>query len=211
MHRTIVSAIVATPLTVFAASQDDAVRAALDAVAKDAGVSRTTLRIVSAQPATWPDARMGCQQAGKAPEGAPRSGYRVLVRSNNDVHIVHVGEDAAVHCITQFQAASAPPSEVTPMPGDPTAPPADRKSHVWVVKARDDLAQRLSVSADDIVLVEFKPMVWPDASYGCPRPGINYPQVQREGVLIRLEAKGKVYAYHGGSGRDPFLCESSKV
>jgi hypothetical protein len=33
-----------------------------------------------------------------------------------------------------------------------------------------------------------------------------YPQVQTDGVLIRLEANDVTYSYHGGGGRPPFLC-----
>ena len=51
-------------------------------------------------------------------------------------------------------------------------------------------------------------MEWPDASLGCPRPGKVYPQVVKEGFLIRLRLEKRVYRYHGGQGGAPFLCES---
>jgi hypothetical protein len=35
-----------------------------------------------------------------------------------------------------------------------------------------------------------------------------YPQVLAEGYRIELRVKGQVYAYHGGEGRGPFLCEN---
>jgi len=69
-----------------------------------------------------------------------------------------------------------------------------------------DLAGRLSIDPGEIRVVETRSVVWPDASLGCPRPGMVYPQVQTDGVLIRLEANGVIYPYHGGGGRAPFLC-----
>lgn len=72
-----------------------------------------------------------------------------------------------------------------------------------------DLAGRLSIDPAEIRVVETRSVVWPDASLGCPRPGMVYPQVQTDGVLIRLEADGVTYSYHGGGGRSPFLCENA--
>ena len=89
----------------------------------------------------------------------------------------------------------------------PVAEPDDPPSKALVAKARADLQRRLSVSADEIELLEFTAMVWPDGSLGCPRPGMVYTQVERDGVLIRLRAQGRIFQYHGGSGRDPFLCD----
>jgi hypothetical protein len=76
-----------------------------------------------------------------------------------------------------------------------------------VAQAKDDLAERLSIAVDQIQLVEFRAVVWPDASLGCPQPGVAYKQVPMDGALIRLEVDGQVYEYHSGGSRPPFLCE----
>jgi hypothetical protein len=49
-------------------------------------------------------------------------------------------------------------------------------------------------------------VTWPDTSMGCPQPGMAYLQVPQDGMLIRLNAGGRVYAYHSGGNRAPFLC-----
>jgi len=36
-----------------------------------------------------------------------------------------------------------------------------------------------------------------------------YPQVPVDGALIELSAGGKVYRYHSGGSRVPFLCENT--
>ena len=89
----------------------------------------------------------------------------------------------------------------SPTPGDQQA------DNIYVVQAKEDLAKRLNVSKDQIALVKFKSVVWPDGSYGCPQPGIIYTQVQREGYFIRLGYAGDFFDYHGGGGTPPFLCE----
>jgi hypothetical protein len=80
-----------------------------------------------------------------------------------------------------------------------------------VDRAVADLAERLTTDVDQIDVVEVRAMVWPDGSLGCPEPGVAYIQVQREGLLIRLRAGQRVYRYHSGAGRPPFLCEHPDV
>lgn len=76
--------------------------------------------------------------------------------------------------------------------------------------ARADLAERLGVNEYEITVLEARPVVWPDASLGCPRPGMSYIQILFEGGLIRLEAGGQEYNYHSGGDAEPFLCEPSR-
>ena len=71
-----------------------------------------------------------------------------------------------------------------------------------------DLAQRLAIDPAAIFVTEAITVVWPDRSLGCPRPGMQYPQVLHDGFLIRLQAQGRTFAYHGGGSQPPFLCES---
>ena len=75
-----------------------------------------------------------------------------------------------------------------------------------VTEAKQDLAKRLSVNPDQIELVSFTPVTWPDGSMGCPEPGMMYTQVLVEGYRIQLRSGGRVYEYHGGGTRAPFLC-----
>jgi hypothetical protein len=78
-----------------------------------------------------------------------------------------------------------------------------------VVQAKEDLAQRLSIEMGQVGLVEAKAVVWPDSSMGCPRPGVAYTQVRRDGLLIRLRVGKRTYNYHSGGNRSPFLCEQA--
>lgn len=101
-----------------------------------------------------------------------------------------------------IEEVTVPVSPTIPMPSSPTI-------QQWVTQAKEDLAGRLNVTTDEIGLVEFKPVVWPDSSLGCPQPGMAYTQVQQDGYLIRLQVKKEIYDYHGGGTRGPFLCEKA--
>jgi hypothetical protein len=94
--------------------------------------------------------------------------------------------------------------QITPTPF-PT--PAALASQSQVDQAKQDLAGRLSVSANQIVLTDFQEITWPDSSLGCPQPGMAYTQVTVDGISIQLQVGDRVYSYHGDGNRPPFLCE----
>lgn len=90
---------------------------------------------------------------------------------------------------------------------DENAVPSGAETLVDLAKA--DLAQRLTIEISAITLVSYEEVVWPDSSLGCPQPGMAYLQVPKDGSRIVLAFEGTTYDYHGGGGRDPFLCEQT--
>ncbi len=93
-------------------------------------------------------------------------------------------------------------SEPAPTAGEPTVPPEAAE----VTQVKQDLAQRLNVAVDQIRVVSVRAVDWPDASLGCPKPGMSYADVVTPGFEIILEANGQEYAYHTGGG-NYVLCE----
>ncbi len=89
----------------------------------------------------------------------------------------------------------------------PLATPFDPGLVETITKAKNDLATRLSIEPRNIEIVEVAAVTWPDGSLGCPQPGMMYTQVQVDGLLILFSAGGQIYEYHGGGGREPFLCK----
>ena len=75
-----------------------------------------------------------------------------------------------------------------------------------VEKAVADLTERLSLERSAIEVLGFEQVSWPDASLGCPQPGMQYRQVPVDGYRILLGAQGREYAYHGDGRRGPFYC-----
>ncbi|HEX5838414.1 MAG TPA: hypothetical protein VFY26_11335 [Anaerolineales bacterium] len=87
------------------------------------------------------------------------------------------------------------------MPADPTL------QHL-IEAAKADLAQRLSVTATEIVLAEASSVVWPDGSLGCPKEGMQYAQVLTPGYLIRLQSEDRIFEYHASKGTTVIYCEN---
>jgi hypothetical protein len=87
----------------------------------------------------------------------------------------------------------------------PVTPP-DESAEKMVALVKAHLAQKLSIPVDQIVLSEIKPVVWRDASLGCPKPGIDYIQVETPGYNISLAAGGKTYTYHTDQSRRFVQC-----
>ena len=77
----------------------------------------------------------------------------------------------------------------------PVTPP-DETAEKMVALAKEHLAKQLSISTDQIVLTQIKPVLWRDAGLGCPKPGIDYIQVETPGYNILLQAGERTYTYH---------------
>ena len=75
-------------------------------------------------------------------------------------------------------------------------------------KAKDDLAHRLSISTEQINVLEARDVIWSDSSLGCPQAGMVYAQVLTPGYLIRLEYNDQQYEYHAGKSLEVIYCEN---
>jgi hypothetical protein len=88
--------------------------------------------------------------------------------------------------------------------------PSDQEMQQLIAQAKADLARELSIELEQIELVEAIRVDWPDSSLGCPEPGGEYLHVWVVGELILLRVENKVYEYHSGNNRPPFLCQITK-
>ena len=101
---------------------------------------------------------------------------------------------------------SSPPQDVAPTLAQedsdmvPVTPP-DETAEKMVSLVKGHLAQRLNIPAGQIVLTEVKPVVWRDAGLGCPKPGVDYIQMETQGYRISLEANGRAYIYQTDSAK----------
>jgi hypothetical protein len=195
-----------TPVPVLPAQEDPTgepetektIAAARSALAQRLDVPEDEVLVKSVEAADWPDASLGCPQPGMMYAQMITPGYRVVLEVEGQPYEVHTDRgQTAVLCDEEVSTMEVPPVPGTIEPG------LER----LIDQAKEDLAQRLSIMVDEIEVLEAKAVVWPDASLGCPQPGMRYRQVPMDGALIQLQAEGKVYEYHSGGGRDPFLCE----
>ncbi len=77
-----------------------------------------------------------------------------------------------------------------------------------IKKAKEDLAQHLSITVTQINVLDAREVTWSNSSLGCPQPGMLYAEVLTPGFLILLSANGQDYEYHAGKGSDVFYCEN---
>lgn len=81
----------------------------------------------------------------------------------------------------------------------------------FIDMATADLAERLGVDSTTINVISAVLVTWPDGSLGCPMPGMEYAQVLQDGSIIELGHAERVYRYHSGGNRTPFLCDQPLV
>lgn len=79
------------------------------------------------------------------------------------------------------------------------------------VTARNNLASRLGVQADDVKILESRSVYWRNAALGCPDPERSYAQVLTPGWLIRLAVGQTEYRYHAGQDGAPFPCNPRRA
>jgi len=116
---------------------------------------------------------------------------------------------AETAAMAETQTMPAVPTPFDDMPKDPPLPiPANPGLQALIEKAKADLAQRLSITASQIKAIETKEVFWPDASLGCPQPGIVYDQIPIPGYLIMLMYAEKEYEYHASIRGDSLYCEN---
>lgn len=101
---------------------------------------------------------------------------------------------------------------VQTLPGESHTPPAaadqdnNMQTNPLIEQAINDLAQRKSISHSMIKVVSYEEVTWSDTSLGCPHPDMRYLQVPQDGARIILQINDRVYVYHSGGSRLPFLC-----
>jgi hypothetical protein len=71
------------------------------------------------------------------------------------------------------------------------------------------LARQLGVDPGSIAVVSVEATDWPDASLGCPAPGLMSAQVVTPGFVVVLDAQKAVYEYHTDAiGQQVATCSS---
>ena len=88
----------------------------------------------------------------------------------------------------------------------PASPATGTIPRELIEKARTDLSAYLDIDPDEIDVGEARAAAWPDASLGCPQPGLAYAEVITPGYWILLKAQGAEYPYHTDQGDQVVLC-----
>lgn len=161
------------------------VQAATDALAQALGISPSSITMIGIPlPVPWNDSSLGCPEPGRTYAPVVTPGYLITLDAGGNSYEIHTDLSGSV------VVCSNPSVSL----GTITAP--DPIAAEFIDKARKDLASRLGISLDNIVLVRSEAVEWPDASLGCPEPGQEYAQVITPGYRIVLAVEETYYEYH---------------
>jgi hypothetical protein len=167
-------------------------------LAKETGADRDDIKVVRAEAVVWNDGSLGCPKSGEFYIQVLMSGYWVVLEVEGQEYDYRAN-DSGYFTLCEGK-------------GGPPMPPRNKGVDIenpLIIQAKEDLAERLGISPNQIALLSFEAVVWPDSSLGCPQPGMRYLQVPMDGALMRLGVDTEMYFYHSGGAQDPFLCEQT--
>lgn len=95
----------------------------------------------------------------------------------------------------------------------PTAQESIEYSNAPVEKfaslVKNDLAQSLGISTEQIEVIATQTITWPNSALGCPAPGKVYAQGNVPGYRITIATNGQQYTYHTDLNGRFILCPSN--
>ena len=152
------------------------------------------IKLASVEGVEWRNTSLGCPQPGMMYAQVITPGFRVTLEAEGQTYDYHTNQsDHVILCQTGGVGSGA------------VVPPAGAEDIIRL--ARQDLAQRAGVAFEAIQLLSVEAVQWPDASLGCPQPGMMYAQVVTPGFRLVLEAEGTQFNYHADTSRFVVLCE----
>ena len=153
-----------------------AVDAARQQLASDLGVEADAITVASFDAREWPNACLGLAQEGQMCAEVITPGYLVILNAEGQTYRARSNQDGSV---VAFEDAAGEQS------GLPEA----------VVAARQALAEKLSVSPDEIEVISYEQREWTDSCLGLGGAAESCLQVITPGWLVTLGAEGQVYEF----------------
>ena len=166
-----------------AAERDPIADLAVDTLASELDVPQERIHVVSVAAVDWPDSSVGCPKPGMAYLTVITPGHKVLLKVDERTYAVHEAKGRAFVCQQPSLAAEA-------------AGAGARTQDRLVLSARVDLARRLGVPVPEIQAAGVVPKTFGDASLGCPKPGMQYAEVETEGWVLTLRHGSRDFTYH---------------
>lgn len=145
-----------------------AVQAARQALAEQLGVAVEQLEVFSVEARQFPNSCLGLEMEEEACAEVIVPGYQGVLLGEGVQYEFRVSEDGAV---MRF------------LPGA-------------VLSAQQVLAAQLGISLQEIRILSYERVDWPDACLGIQTPGLMCAQVITPGFRVLLEAEGKRYQFH---------------
>lgn len=170
-------------------------------LAQRLSISPDQVTLVSAEKMEMPTGSLGCGETGGTQNQGLLIGTEITLRADGQEYVYRTDGAKLMPCTPKVFPGGRRPTYVTGASQTPAPKPQE-----LAVAA---LAKQLSLSPAAITVRSVESVDWPDASLGCPQPEMMYAQVITPGYRIILEAKGKSYEYHAGTG-SVILCNKVK-
>lgn len=162
-----------------------AVAAARGDLAAALNVSESAIAVVQVAAVDWPDACLGRPGPGEACAQVITPGFLVRLEAQGVGYEYHT--NLAGDALRRAGAPAAPPTF------ESGGPKLNRDAAVAAAVA--DLARRLGVPAQDILVASVELRQWPDACLGLPEPGELCAQVLTLGFAVTLQFDDASYGY----------------
>ncbi|MBN1313432.1 MAG: hypothetical protein JXB30_18640 [Anaerolineae bacterium] len=171
------------------------VQKATEELAKALNISPSSVKMVGIPlPVQWEDSSLGCPLEGQTYAPVVTPGYLIILEAGGNTYKIHTDlGDVVIICTN-------PTKDL----GNMTVP--DPIVAEFISEVKEDLASRLNVSVESVVVVSSEAVDWPDSSLGCPKAGEDYDQVLVPGYRIVLAVEDRYYEYHTDVHRWKF-CE----
>ena len=156
---------------------------AIRALADELDIPITGIEVDTVRAVDWPDTSVGCPQPGMSYGQVITPGHKITLRVDGAIHVVHEANGRAFVCKIRKD-----PNRVT-----------GQVDLVWgqqAVVARKDLASRLGVAEQEIMIADASQTTFTDASLGCPEPGVEYEKKDRPGFVLKLRTGNRNFTYH---------------
>lgn len=177
---------------------DSAAEAAVHDLVMRLGVERRNVLVMRVEEITIPAADFGCPGAPEV-QGLERTsdlvpGQEIVLGVGGREFIYRAHGLQVVPCVPPAPFSDLDFPQESGLPGAP------------LDNAKLDLSRRMGIAIASVKVESVQAVEWPDASLGCPQPGMMYAQVITPGYRILLKAGDEAYEYHSDAER-VVLCQ----
>jgi len=180
-----------------------AVTEAQQQLAAELGVSPDEINIREIEEMQWTDSCLGTGGPAESCLQVLTPGYRAILEYQGETFEFHTNLDGSNIRLYQPGGEESPAPVETPQADATEAPLVEKNLPKAVLNAREVLAQQIQMDLEDIQVVSFEAVEWPDGCLGVHKRGMMCIQVITPGYRVVFEAGGEQYEFHtdaeGGS------------
>lgn len=170
-----------TPLSDFDRSLSEL---AAETLAEKLNIPIATIEVDTVRAVEWRDSSIGCPQPDQAYAQVITPGHKITLRVDGQFYFVHEANGRAAVCVPSKQTTTDFSADIDLAWG--------RQAMI----ARRDLAGRLGVAENLVIIAGAEEMSWPDASLGCPGVEAGDTPIATDGYILELRHGSRTYRYH---------------